>query len=63
MDENPIDLTKRLYDLNNIKYTIYKSNNRFDGTPIPEGYYPVYIPNNEICPDALQLNKKKESND
>jgi hypothetical protein len=50
------DLIKLAYDAHKISYTIYRSNNKFDGTPIPEGYKAVYI-DDGIVPPSLLLKK------
>lgn len=56
MDE--IDLTRKSYDLHGIKYSIYQGNNRFYGTPVPEGYEAIYIEDpKDLIPASLQLNK------
>lgn len=49
-------LTKKAYDKNNIKYSIYEGNNRFYGTTVPEGYEAIYI-DDGVCPPSLQLRK------
>jgi hypothetical protein len=49
-------LTKQAYDKHGVEYTIYHGNNRFDGTPVPEGYKAVYK-KDEMFPDYLSLEK------
>ena len=53
------EFTKRLYDLHEIKYTLYEGNDRFFGTPIPEGYQAIYNDENDLIPPSLILNKIK----
>ncbi|HLU87171.1 MAG TPA: hypothetical protein VKZ44_05405 [Taishania sp.] len=61
LDFEQIQLMKRSYDVNGVKYSIYNENNRFHGTPIPEGYEAVYIPKDEWgIPDSLQLKRKTD---
>ncbi len=54
---NAATLTKRTYEKNEIKYSIYEGNDQFYGTPVPEGYEAVYI-DDGIFPSSLQLKKK-----
>lgn len=52
---------KKTYDLHGVKYCIYEGDNRFKGTPVPEGYEAVYIPRDEWgVPDSLQLQRKTD---
>ena len=52
-------LTRITFDVHKIPYTLYKSNNKFDGTPIPEGYEPIYI-DDGIFPPSLRLRKNEK---
>jgi len=51
-------LTKRAYEKHGLKYSIYEGNNRFYGTPVPEGYEAVYL-DDGFCPPSLQLKKQE----
>ncbi len=53
------DLTKMVYDKHGIKYSIYESDNRFNGTPVPEGYKAVYFKDEEFGIDSISLEKLK----
>lgn len=46
------------YTKHNVKFHLYEGDNRFHGTPIPEGYEAIYI-NDGFFPDSLQLMKVK----
>jgi hypothetical protein len=54
-----VDLTRKTYDLQGVKYSTYEGNNRFYGTPIPEGYEAIYQ-EDPIFPPSLILKKIKE---
>lgn len=32
------DVLRNAYDKNNVKYSLYQSNDKFNGYPIPEGF-------------------------
>ena len=58
---SPQEYLKKNYDDHNMKYSIYTGNNRFYGTPIPEGYEAEYIEPHSICPDGLVLKRKTDA--
>ena len=50
---------KQYYDTHEVPYTIYEGNDRFKGTPVPDGYEAIYIPRDDWgIPDSLQLKRK-----
>lgn len=52
-----ISLITKSYEKHDIKYSLYEENNRFYGTPIPDGYEAIYI-DDEFCPPSLQIKRK-----
>lgn len=59
--DDPADSSriKEAYDLHEVPYTLYEGNDRFKGTPVPDGYEAIYIPRGEWgTPDSLQLKRK-----
>lgn len=61
MDKDPSQITKEAYDKHEIKYSVYQGLNRFQGTPIPNGYEAEYIPYDGMIPDSLRLVRKEKS--
>ncbi len=52
---------KEAYDTHGVPYTLYEGNNRFKGTPVPDGYEATYIPRDDWgIPDSLQLKRKTD---
>ena len=38
---------KQYYETHKVPYTLYDGNDRFKGTPVPDGYKAVYIPKDD----------------
>lgn len=57
-----IDLMRKSYDLHGVKYSIYQGDNRFNGTPVPEGYFAIYQEDYPF-PASLVLKKLGEKNE